>query len=69
MPGDPRRKRVDLYRLPAWERWLLVLATVALVVGLALLFAQPGAHATVPVPAIAGALIAFAVLAWRAQRR
>jgi hypothetical protein len=63
------RKQVDLFKLPAWARWLLTLATIALVVGLALIFAKPGSGPTVPATAIAGALIAFAILAWHAQRR
>ncbi|MFL6076046.1 MAG: hypothetical protein ACJ73S_21870 [Mycobacteriales bacterium] len=32
--GGPGRRRIDLTRLPAWVRYLLAAATVAVVVGL-----------------------------------
>ena len=65
----PRRKQVDLFALPVWAQWLLALSTVVLVAGLALIFAAPDTGAVIPVSAIVGALIAFAFVAWRAQRR
>jgi hypothetical protein len=69
MPPDPERKQVDLYRLPAWARWLLVVSTIALVVGLALIFGKPHNGPLIPASAIVGALIAFGFVAWNAQRR
>jgi hypothetical protein len=44
-------------------------ATVVLVGGVALIFASPDSGPTVPVSAIVAAVIAFAFVAWRAQRR
>ena len=69
MDRDPRRKQVDLFALPAWAQWVIALSTVALVGGVALIFAKPDTGETVPVSAIVAAVIAFAVVAWRAQRR
>jgi uncharacterized membrane protein HdeD (DUF308 family) len=70
MPGDPeKRKEIDLFALPVWAQWLVALGTVALVVGLAMIFARPSSGATVPVSAVVAALIAFGFVAWRAQRR
>lgn len=66
-PGG--RKRVDLSTLPAWARTLLVLATVALVVGLALLVGRPSTGPAVPLSAVVAAVVAFGFVAWRAQHR
>jgi hypothetical protein len=63
------RKQVDLFELPIWAQRALALATVALVVGIALVVAKPGSGQGVPIAAIVGALIAFGLLAWRAQHR
>ena len=63
------RKQVDLFTLPQWAQWLIALATVVLVGGIALIFAAPDSGPTVPVSAIVAAVIAFAIVAWRAQRR
>jgi cell division protein FtsW (lipid II flippase) len=63
------RKQVDLFALPLWAQRAIALATVAVVVGLALIFAQPTSGPTVPVSAVVAAVIAFAILAWRAQHR
>ena len=68
MAEDPKRRQVDLFTLPAWAQWVIALSTVVLVAGLALIFAKPDAGATIPVSAVVAALIAFAVVAWRAQR-
>jgi len=69
MGKDPERRQVDLFALPAWAQWVIALSTVALVGGLALLFAKPDTGATIPVSAVVAAVIAFAIVAWRAQRR
>ncbi len=67
-PGG--RKRVDLSTLPAWARGLLVVATVLLVGGLALLAGRPaGAPDGIPISAVIAALVAFACVGWRAQHR
>jgi len=68
MGDDPKRRQVDLFTLPTWVQWVIALSTVVLVGGLALIFAKPDTGATVPVSAIVAAVIAFAVVAWRAQR-
>lgn len=69
MRHDTPRKRVDLSLLPPWARLLVALSTVALVTGLALAFSGPDTGPTVPTAAIAAAVLAFAIVAWRAQRR
>ncbi|PSL51972.1 hypothetical protein B0I31_11648 [Saccharothrix carnea] len=66
-PGG--RKRVDLTTLPAWARALLVLATIALVVGLALLVGRPSTGPAVPLSAVVAAVVAFGFVAWRARHR
>ena len=63
------RKQVDLFALPVWAQWVVSLATVVLIGGVALIFASPDSGPTVPVSAIVAAVIAFAFVAWRAQRR
>ncbi|MBO9533582.1 MAG: hypothetical protein J7513_11485 [Solirubrobacteraceae bacterium] len=67
--SPPPRKQVDLTTWPPAARWAAVAVTIAVVVGLALVFGDPGDGATVPVSAIVAALIAFAVVAWRRQHR
>jgi hypothetical protein len=70
MPGEPeKRTEIDLFALPVWAQWIVALSTVALVVGLAMIFARPGSSAVVPASAVVAALIAFGLLAWRAQHR
>ena len=70
MPGEPaKRKVIDLFALPKWAQIVVSLATVAVVVGLALIFAGPASGAVVPVSAVVAGLIAFGLLAWRAQHR
>jgi hypothetical protein len=70
VPGEPeKRKEIDLFALPVWAQWIVALATVALVVGLAMIFARPGSSPVVPASAVVAALIAFGLLAWRAQHR
>jgi hypothetical protein len=63
------RKQVDLFALPLWAQRVIALFTVAVVVGLALIFARPSSGTTVPISALVAAFIAFAILAWRAQHR
>jgi uncharacterized membrane protein len=67
--GTPDRKRIDLMALPPAVRWMLVLATIVVVVGLVLLFGTDSGGATVPVSAIGAAVLAFGFVAWRSQRR
>jgi hypothetical protein len=70
MKRDPQgRKQVDLFALPLWAQRGIALVTVAVVVGLALVFADPGSGPAVPIAAVVAAVIAFALLAWRAQQR
>jgi hypothetical protein len=66
-PGG--RRNIDLFRLPKWAQLLVSLATVAVIGGLALLFGNRDSSPTVPVSAIVAGVIAFAYVAWRAQRR
>ena len=70
MPEGPNgRKRVDLFALPLWAQWLIAVATVVIVVAFALLVGSPATGPMAPVSAIVASLIAFAVVAWRAQHR
>jgi hypothetical protein len=67
--GGPDRKRIDLMALPPALRWMLVIATIAIVVGLALLFGRRSGSPTLPISAFVAAIVAFAFVAWRSQRR
>ena len=70
MQQDPHgRKQVDLFRLPRWVQLALALATVALVVAVALLVGNRSSGSALPISGIAAAIIAFGLLAWRAQHR
>ena len=70
MAHDPHgRKQVDLFRLPRWMQLVIALATIALVVGIVLLVGNRSSGAGIPISGIAAALIAFGLLAWRAQHR
>jgi hypothetical protein len=65
--GPDGRKRVDLSTLPAWARYLFAVGVVLFVAAIALLLGRPSGGTTLPVSAIVAAVIAFAVIAWRAQ--
>ncbi len=67
--GPDGRRRVDLSRLPAWGRWLAVLATIAVVVGIALLVRRPHGGLGLPVSAFVAALIDYSAVAWAASHR
>jgi hypothetical protein len=65
----PSRKRIDLMALSPPARVVLVVATIAIVVGIALLVGNVHTEATVPISAIIAATLAFGFVAWRSQRR
>jgi hypothetical protein len=64
--GPDGRKQVDLGALPAWARWATAIGTVLVVVVIAVFIGAPAAGPYVLVPAVIGAVIAFAFIAWRA---
>jgi hypothetical protein len=67
--SGPPRKRIDLRILPKWAQVLIAVATVAVVVGIALLVGDSDSGAVVPISAIVGGVIAFGLVAWQQQHR
>ena len=63
--GPDGRKRVDLGALPAWARWTIAIGTVLVVVLIAVFVGAPATGPFILVPAVIGAVIAFAFIAWR----
>jgi MYXO-CTERM domain-containing protein len=67
--GPDGRKQVDLFALPRWAQLVIVAATIAIVVGVALVVGPSDPGPAGPISAVVAALVAFAVVAWRMQRR